>query len=149
MKSKDQQLLEEAYNKVLNEGQPDDPRQNVADYSNRRTADYSEPKDSSSRRDPESPDYTKPTGTYAIEGPNPEKPGGLGYWDPVSGEFLYGKHDAPSSGIHKTSNLEAARTMAKKLSEENKDLSETFVSKNFAWAKPGYNPFKVVQFLRR
>lgn len=45
MKNRDQQLLEEAYTKVLKEGRPDDPRQNVADYSNRRVADYSEPKD--------------------------------------------------------------------------------------------------------
>ena len=45
MKNRHQQLLEEAYTKVLKESQPDDPRQNVADYSNRRVADHSEPKD--------------------------------------------------------------------------------------------------------
>jgi hypothetical protein len=45
MKSKDQHLLEEAYNRILKEGRPDDPRLNVADYSNRRKEDYREPKD--------------------------------------------------------------------------------------------------------
>jgi len=45
MKSKDQQLLEEAYEQILKEGQPDDPRLNKADVSNRPVADYSEPKD--------------------------------------------------------------------------------------------------------
>jgi hypothetical protein len=51
MKSKDQQLLEEAYQKILKEGQPDDPRQNAADYSNRPVSDYSEPKDFPKKRD--------------------------------------------------------------------------------------------------
>lgn len=49
--SKDQQLLEEAYQKILKEGQPDDPRQNAADYSNRRVADYREPTDLPKKRD--------------------------------------------------------------------------------------------------
>jgi len=150
-------LVEQTYSKI-NEESPIsssqfDPRGNRADISNRPVA-KEEPKSLPPRgnhRDPETPDYTKPTGMYAIEGPNPEegKEGGLGYWDANSGEFLYSKYTAPSSGIHKTSNREAAHNMVKKLREEHKDLSQTFVSKNTAWAKPDHNPFKVVQFFKR
>jgi len=150
MKSKDQQLLEEAYLKIFNEGQPDDPRLNVADRRANAPIATEEPTSlPPKQRDPETPDYTKPTKMYAIEGPSPEKPGTLGYWDVNTGDYLYGKYTAPSNGIHKTSDLESAKTMAKKLSEDNKDLSETFVSLNHAWAKPGYNPFQVVEFFKK
>lgn len=150
MKTQDQQLLEEAYQRIREEYDPSqfDPRLNAVDPSNKSVADYKEPKDFK-QRDSETPDFTQGTGMYAIEGPNPDKPGTLGYWDVSTGEFLYDKYSAPSQGMHKSSNKEAARTMVKKLSEENKDLIETFLSKNYAWAKPDYNPFRVVQFYRK
>ena len=61
MKSKDQRLLEEAYIKILKEGQPDDPRLNVADRrANAPVADYREPNELLKKRDSVDGPITKP-----------------------------------------------------------------------------------------
>ena len=107
-----------------------------------------EPKDIKPSRDPETRDYVTPTGMFAIEGPNPDKPGTSGYWDVVTGEFLYGKNEAPRSGIHKTTNKQAANETVKTLRQKHTDLIKAYIAGNRAWADENYQPFRVVEFLR-
>ena len=120
---------------------------NVQGFKERKP--FKEPKDVKPSRDPEARDYNTPTGMFAIEGPNPDKPGTSGYWDVVTGEFLYSKNEAPRSGIHKTSDKQAAKEMVKNLREKHADLSKSFIAKNFAWADENYQPFHVVEFHRQ
>jgi len=147
MKSKDQTLLEEAYKKITEAGNDVDSPFDFMPPKIKKTAN--EPTSlPPKQRDPETRDRITPTGRYAIEGPNPDRVGTLGYWDVRTGEFLYAKYTAPKYGVHKTTDLEAARSMAKELTTKHADLSKQYMSRNTAAGYPAeYNPFRVIEFL--
>lgn len=141
MKSKDQILLEQAYSDIL---------ENKYERNVFNKIDYKAQNDDRNARLKNDERMMSSSGIYAIKGPNPNKIGSDGYWNPETGEFLYGIYDNTKyKSEHHTRDLKKAREMAAKLSAERKDLEDQWKEKNSVTMEyqPNYKPFHVVEII--